>query len=158
MALFGGQLTEIPQPPFTKIILKITCLKLNWNLHGANELITHGVSLRSLWAAILSIYVHSNIRRTSYRAATLYPGLTMSHITFINIHTVSPETNQYMRINHTAPAIWCGCHINTAFLHWSHVSYIKPTWIYSSTTLTLLKYAMITLIYSIHFFPDLTPI
>ena len=28
---------EIPQPPFTKISLKITYLKLNWNLPGANE-------------------------------------------------------------------------------------------------------------------------
>ena len=31
---------EIPQPPFTKVSLKITYLKLNWNLPGANEL-TH---------------------------------------------------------------------------------------------------------------------
>ena len=30
---------EIPQPPFTKISLKITYLKSNWNLLGANELI-----------------------------------------------------------------------------------------------------------------------
>ena len=30
----------IPQPPFTKFSLKITYLKLNWNLPGANEL-TH---------------------------------------------------------------------------------------------------------------------
>ena len=29
---------QIPQPPFTKISLKITYLKLNWNLPGANEL------------------------------------------------------------------------------------------------------------------------
>ena len=29
---------EIPQPPFTKISLKIIYLKLNWNLPGANEL------------------------------------------------------------------------------------------------------------------------
>ena len=29
---------EIPQPPFNKISLKITYLKLNWNLAGANEL------------------------------------------------------------------------------------------------------------------------
>ena len=29
---------EIPQPPFTKIILKVTYLQLNWNLLEANEL------------------------------------------------------------------------------------------------------------------------
>ena len=29
---------EIPQPPFTKVSLKITYLKLSWNLPGANEL------------------------------------------------------------------------------------------------------------------------
>ena len=31
--------SEIPQPPFTKVSLKITHLKLNQNLPGANELI-----------------------------------------------------------------------------------------------------------------------
>ena len=31
----------IPQPQFTKISLKITYLKLNWNLPGANELNPH---------------------------------------------------------------------------------------------------------------------
>ena len=31
---------EIPHPPFTKISLKITYLKLNWNLPGVNELIS----------------------------------------------------------------------------------------------------------------------
>ena len=30
--------SEIPQLPFTKVSLKITFLKLNWNLPGANEL------------------------------------------------------------------------------------------------------------------------
>ena len=29
---------EIPQPPFPEVSLKITNLKLNWNLPGANEL------------------------------------------------------------------------------------------------------------------------
>ena len=33
-------LYEIPQPPFNKISLKITHLQLNWNLPGANELIS----------------------------------------------------------------------------------------------------------------------
>ena len=35
---------EIPQPPFTKVSLKITYLKLTWNLPGANELIWTSMS------------------------------------------------------------------------------------------------------------------
>ena len=38
MAFIRGQFYELPQPPFIKISLKITYLKLNWNLPGANEL------------------------------------------------------------------------------------------------------------------------
>ena len=40
VAFIWGQFhKEIPQPPFTKLSLKIAHLKLNWNLPGANELI-----------------------------------------------------------------------------------------------------------------------
>ena len=38
VAFVSGQFHKIPRPPFTKVSLKITCLKLNWNLPGANEL------------------------------------------------------------------------------------------------------------------------
>ena len=33
----------MPQPPFTKVSLKITFLILNWNLSGANELNQNGI-------------------------------------------------------------------------------------------------------------------
>ena len=41
--------SEIPQPPFTKVSLKITYLKLNWNLPGANELRQHPHIETSPW-------------------------------------------------------------------------------------------------------------
>ena len=38
VAFIWGQFHEIPQPPFIKVSLKITYLKLNWNLPGVSEL------------------------------------------------------------------------------------------------------------------------
>ena len=37
--------SEVPQPPFAKVSLKITYLKLNWNLPGANELMLCHLSI-----------------------------------------------------------------------------------------------------------------
>ena len=46
---------EIPQPPFTKVKLKITYLKSSWNLPGANELMSH-----ERWCILFSDVCYSN--------------------------------------------------------------------------------------------------
>ena len=61
---------EIPQPPFTKISLEITYLKLNWNLPGANEL---RVNAYLLLVALLLLPVESCLVTTLSLLLHIWP-------------------------------------------------------------------------------------
>ena len=92
VAFIWCQFHEIPQPPFTKVSLKITYLKLNWNLPGTNELIISqywygtGSSNLSSWRTVIcSSHINNNVAAAvslteGARASAAKSGLDIKHL------------------------------------------------------------------------------
>ena len=63
---FEGNFKKIPQPPFTKISLEMTYLKLNWNIPGANEFMKTRVLLNSHIILIHQVPCMYSVLRSLY--------------------------------------------------------------------------------------------